>query len=128
MRTYAHLHARVCVRRTHTQAILWAHEARCAQAHGGGGGGAGVPAPDHERISAPDHEKIPTHTYTCARRYTGGAAAGLGYLHRHGVAHGNLKPSNLLVCVCVCVCVCARARACACVRVYTYVCAYHAFV
>ena len=31
------------------------------------------------------------------RRYTTQAAQGLFYLHRHGVAHGNLKNSNILV-------------------------------
>ena len=30
-------------------------------------------------------------------RYTSGAAAGLAYLHRHGIVHDNLRPSNLLV-------------------------------
>jgi serine/threonine protein kinase len=31
------------------------------------------------------------------RRFTTCAVEGLGYLHRAGMLHGNLKPSNLLV-------------------------------
>ena len=30
-------------------------------------------------------------------RYASGAASGLAYLHRVGIVHGNLRPSNMLV-------------------------------
>ena len=45
-----------------------------------------------ERDSDPPHACLPA-----GGRHTACGAAGLGYLHRLGLTHGNLRPSNMLV-------------------------------
>ena len=89
--------------------------------------------PTRMRTRAPPRAHNRTHTHTphlphrLRCRHTACAAEGLGYLHRLGLAHGNLRPTTMLVRdVCVrervSLRVCARARTCACVHPRTRAC------
>ena len=60
-----------------------------------------VPRRSLDRLPPPSPISLPRLStpvpHSGAGRYASGAASGLAYLHRVGIIHGNLRPSNMLV-------------------------------